>query len=191
MSVAVHAHAKQTIAPPGRWTVDARHSAISFTARHLMIASVTGGFREFQGALEVDEDGDVRAHGTIRVESLDTGVLERDQHLLSPDFLDVDRHPEIHYLLRGFRPAGDDRYRILGDLTIRGVTRPIVLNGAVEGPVQDSRDDQRLALELSGWLSRNEFGLRWNEYLDGSPVAGDTVRLAINLSLVRRSDWVA
>jgi polyisoprenoid-binding protein YceI len=171
--------------------VDARHSAISFTAEHVTLGSVTGEFREFDGALEVDRDGDVWAHGTVKVESLDTGVLEREQQLLSPGHLDVHRYPEIHYQLLAFRPTGDTGYRILGELDIRGVTRQIVLTGTVQGPIRGPRGEERLALELGGWLSRQDYGLRWNEFVDGSPVVGDTVRLAVNLSLARRSDWDA
>jgi polyisoprenoid-binding protein YceI len=191
MTVAVQSPAERGIAPPGRWTVDARHSAVAFTVKHLMIASVSGSFREFEGALEVDRDGDVRAHGTIKVESLDTGALERDHHLLSPDFFDVDRYPEIRFLLLGFRVSDGDDYRALSELTIRGVTRQIVLEGSVLGPARDPWGEERLALDLEGQLSRGEFGLRWNELVDGSPVVGDKIRLAASLSLVRRSDWSA
>ena len=103
MSVAVQTSAERTIAPPGRWTVDARHSAISFTAKNSRFAPATGEFREFEGELDVDDDGDVRAYGTIKVVSLDTGVPQGNRRLLSPDFRPNDRLAEIAYQWQ-FRP---------------------------------------------------------------------------------------
>ena len=191
MSVAVQTSAAQTIAPPGRWTVDARHSTISFTAKHFTIAFVTGEFREFEGALEIDRDGAVRAHGTIKVESLDTGVLERDQQLLSPDFFDVDRYPEIQYRLLAFRLTGYTGYRMLGELDIGGVTRQVVLRGTVEGPVRSAEGETRLTLDLGGRLSLQDSGVRQDEIVDSSSVAMGVVRLAVKLSLVRRSGYGA
>jgi len=189
MTVTVQTNADRTIALLGRWTVDPCRSAISFTAKLLSGASVTGSFREFEGSLEVDRDGDVRAHGTIIVGSLDTSVLERDRQLLSRDFFDVDRYPDIQYRLLAFRPTGHTGYRTLGELGIRGVTREVVLDGSIQGPVRGSWGEERLTLDLGGRLVVRDHGLGQNELVDGSPVAAETVRLAVDLSLVRRGAW--
>ena len=191
MTVAVQTSAQQTIAPPGRWIVDARHSAVSLTADQPKPASVIGEFREFDGALEVDRDGAVRAHGTVKVESLDTRVLERDQSLLSSGCFDLNRYPEIRYRLLAFRPTGSAGYRMLGELDIGGVTRQVVLRGTVEGPIRSAGDETRLTLDLGGRLSLQDNGVRRDELVDSSSVAGGVVRLAVKLSLVRRSGYGA
>ncbi len=166
--------------------MDARRSAVAFTVKHLMDGSVKGQFCEFEGALEVDrQGGNVRAHGIVKVESLDTGVVKRDTRLLSPELFDVDRYPEIRYLMLAFRPAGDDSFRVLGELTIRDVLRQVLFTGKIEGPVRDPSGEERVSVELTGRLSRKEFGLGWNEFVDESPVVGDTVRFAIDLLLFR------
>ena len=177
----------RTLVPPGRWQVDPRHSNVEFEVNHLAITTVKGRFRDFEGALDVDGVGGVRAHGSILVESLDTGAPERDAHLLSADFLDADRHPEIRYALLALRADGDRRARALGELTIRGVTRQTVLDATLAGTVRDPWGNERLGLELRGALSRQDFGLAWNALLEGRAIVGDAVRLAIGLSLVRRA----
>ncbi|MGH2762102.1 MAG: YceI family protein [Thermoleophilaceae bacterium] len=187
MRTAVEKHTEHAIAPPGHWTIDPRYSAVEFAVKHLMIATVKGRFREFEGALTIqDVTGDVLAHGTVKVESLDTGDPQRDGHLLSPDFFDVDRHPEIRLALRALRETADGRYRLLCEITIRGVTRPITLEATVQGTARDPWGSERLALELKGELERSDFGLRWNQIVDAGPVAGDHVLLTIAPSLVRQ-----
>jgi polyisoprenoid-binding protein YceI len=187
MSTLAQPGPERTGVPPGRWTVDPGHSKIEFEVRYLTVTTVSGRFRDFAGALEVDEADGVRAHGMIDVASVDTGAPERDAHLLSPELLDADRHPKILYRLLALRPEGGGRYRLLGELTIRGVTRQVALDATVARSVPGPWGEERLALELSGVLSRREFGLRWSGRVDGHPILGDAVRLTITLSLVRRT----
>jgi polyisoprenoid-binding protein YceI len=187
MSTLAEARADRTVVPPGRWTVDPSHSGVEFEVRYLTITTVRGRFRDFEGALEVDGADGVRAYGLIDVTSVDTGAPERDAHLLSSEFLDVDRHPTIRYRLLALRPEGDGRYRLLGELTIRGVTCQLALDATVAASAPGPWGDERLALELSGALSRRDFGLRWTGRVDGHPILGDAVRLAVRVSLVRRA----
>ena len=187
MSTLAELSADRTVVPPGRWTVDPGHSEVEFEVRYLTITTVRGCFRDFEGALEVDGADRVRAYGVIDVASVDTGAPERDAHLLSSEFLDVDRHPTIRYRLLALRPEGDGRYRILGELTIRGVTRQVALDATVAASPREPCGDKRLALELSGALSRRDFGLRWTGRVDGHPILGDAVRLVIRVSLMRRT----
>jgi polyisoprenoid-binding protein YceI len=189
MTTAVETPTRQTVAPAGRWTVDPRHSAVEFAVKHLMIATIKGRFREFEGAMEVQgATGDVRGHGVVKVESIDTAEPTRDDHLLSSDFFDVERFPEIRFTVREVEPIEEGRYRVHGAVRIRGVRRELTLDAIVSGPARDPWGDERLALDLSGVLNRKDFGLRWNQVVDAGPVAGDEVRLAISLSLVRQGD---
>jgi polyisoprenoid-binding protein YceI len=189
MTTAVEIPTKQAIARAGRWTVDPRHSVVEFAVKHLMIATVKGRFRDFEGALEVQETtGAVHGHGNVKVESIDTSEPGRDGHLLSSDFFDAERYPEIRFTLRGVEPIADSRYRVRGEVTIRGVRRELTLDAIASGTARDPQGDERLALDLTGSLKRKDFGLRWNQIVDAGPVAGDEVQLAISLSLVRQGD---
>jgi polyisoprenoid-binding protein YceI len=119
---------KQQLLSGGTWSVDPARSAIEFRIRHLMIQTVTGRFHEFNGALVAGAEPSVS--GSIRVASLDTFDNERDAHLRSPDFFDVARHPEISFQASGMQFNGDDKqFAVPGELTIKGVTRPITLDG--------------------------------------------------------------
>ena len=187
MRTALEAPTSQTITPPGRWTVDPRHSVVEFAIKHLAIATIKGRFRDFEGALEVEDvTGEVRGHGIVKVESIDTAEPERDGHLLSPDFFDVDRFPEIRLVVRGVEPIEETRYRVLAEITIRGIRRKLMLDASVNGSARDPWGNERLSLDLVGSLNRKDFGLRWNQIVDAGPVAGAEVRLAASLSLIRR-----
>ena len=190
MTTATQPIAKQTIAPAGRWTVDPRHSAVEFAVKHLVVATIKGRFRDFEGAFEVQEaTGDVHGLGIVKVESIDTAEPSRDGHLLSPDFFDVDRFPEITFGFRGVESVGDSRYRIPGEIKIRGVKRNITFDATVSGPVRGPWGNDRLAVDLTGTLNRKDFHLRWNQVVDAGPVAGDEVQLSLALSLVRQADY--
>jgi polyisoprenoid-binding protein YceI len=191
MTTAVETPIKQTLAPAGRWTVDPRHSAVEFSVKHLMIATIKGRFGDFEGALDVQEmTGDVHGHGVVKVESIDTAEPGRDGHLLSADFFDVERFPEIRFTVRRIEPVAGNRFRVHGQVMVRGVRRELSLDAIVSAVARDPVGDERLALDLTGALSRKDFGLRWNQVVEAGPVAGDEVRLAISLSLVRQGDHV-
>jgi polyisoprenoid-binding protein YceI len=188
MRTAFEVPTRETIAPPGRWTVDPRHSVGEFAIKHLAIATIKGRFRDFEGTLEVQEvTGEVRGHGIVRVESIDTAEPKRDGHLLSPDFFDVDQFPEIKLVVRGIEPIEETRYRVLAEITIRGIRRSLMLDANVNGTARDPWENEHLSLDLAGSLNRKDFGLRWNQIVDSGPVAGAEVRLAASLSLIRRS----
>jgi polyisoprenoid-binding protein YceI len=190
MTTATHTDTRQTLAPAGRWTVDPRHSAVEFAVKHLVIATIKGRFREFEGSLEVQPvTGKVHGHGFVKVESIDTAEPSRDGHLLSPDFFDVDRFPEITFGLSEVEPVEDSRYRVHGEIRIRGVRRKIALDAVVSDTARDPWGNERLAVDLTGSLSRKDFHLRWNQVVDAGPVAGDEVRLSLSLSLVQQADY--
>jgi len=178
-------NAKEQLLSGGSWSVDPAHSSIEFRIKHMVIQTVRGRFRDFDGAIVAGEKPSVS--GSIRVASLDTLQAERDAHLRSPDFFDAERYPEIGFHAAGMQFNGDDRHFALsGELTIKGVTRPIVLDGTLHGTVVDGDGRERVALGLRGQLDRADYGLVWNRVLEtGSLLVGDTVDLVLDVAAVR------
>jgi polyisoprenoid-binding protein YceI len=177
--------AKEQLLSSGSWSVDPAHSTIEFRVKHMVIQTVRGRFRDFDGAIVAGEEPSVS--GSIRVASLDTLNEERDAHLRSPDFFDAERYPEISFHAGAMQFNGDDAgFALPGELTIKGVTRPIALNGEVRGTVVDMEGSERIALALHGQLDRSDYGLVWNRMLEtGGVLVGDAVDLLIDVAAVR------
>jgi polyisoprenoid-binding protein YceI len=175
-----------SIGPAGVWSVDPEQSSIEFAVRH-MLAMLRGRFGEFEGTLELARSGAARASGTVNAASIDTDEPTRDERLRqSADFFDVERYPRISFASTRIDRLDDGRLRIVGDLTMRSVTREIELDARTDGLTRNEDGKQRIALELRGELSRKEFGLTWNQTLEtGGVLVGDTVRIALDLSAVR------
>jgi len=178
-------NAKEQLLSSGAWSVDPAHSTIEFRVKHMMIQTVRGRFRDFEGAIVAGDEPSVS--GSIRVASLDTLQAERDAHLCSADFFDAERYPEIAFQAAGMQFNGDDsHFALAGDLTIKGVTRPIVLDGELHGVVVDGDGRERVALALRGRLDRADYGLVWNRVLEtGGVLVGDTVDLVLDVGAVR------
>lgn len=190
MSVSIESHARMArLVPEGTWQVDPSHSTVEFRAKHMLIATVKGDFTAFEGTLEVDGSGSPQARGTVQVASLDTHDAKRDEHLRSPDFFDAHTHPEITFVSTDITRRDGDGISISGQLTLKGVTRPIELIGHVEGVVLDPWDKrERMALKLHGVIDRRDFGLTWNRALEtGSALVADEVRIEVNISAVKRA----
>jgi polyisoprenoid-binding protein YceI len=174
--------------PAGRWKVDPAHSSAAFEVKHMMIATVRGHFREFDGVLEAAEDdpANSRAWGTAKVASIDTGNAERDAHLRSPDFFDAERHPEIRFESTRIQHVQGGTYRVAGNLTIRDVTRQVELAATVEGAGEDPWGNQRVGIAVRGTIDRTEFGLRWQQKLaSGGLLVGEHVDVLLDISAVR------
>jgi polyisoprenoid-binding protein YceI len=171
-----------SVIPVAKWSVDASRSSVAFALKHMMFATAKGRFREFDGILEVGS-GAQRATGVVKAASIDTNEPVRDQHLRdSPDFFDVERYPEISFNSTWIDYLDDGRLHILGDLTMRGVTVEIQL----EGTRHEAGDDERIELELRGVLNRRDFGLTWNQALEtGGALLGNKVKIALEISAVR------
>jgi polyisoprenoid-binding protein YceI len=166
--------------PPGRWTIDPAHSAITITARHMGLASVKGVINEFAGTIEIAEPAErstVRAR--MRADSIDTGNKMRDDHLRSPDFLDVLTYPLIEYTGTGVSPHGDDRWTVDGELTLHGTTRPVQLDLTYQGTGPDPWGGQRAAFRATAELHRKDFAINWNQ-----PVAAEVVLVGWTLRIV-------
>lgn len=185
--MAVSTNKPETAAiPAGRWQVDPAHSSVEFRVKHMMIATVKGRFTEFEGMLDAGEDGGARARGTVQVASIDTHEPRRDEHLRSPDFFDVATYPEIAFVSTEIASAGDAGLRIQGELTIHGVTKPVELTGCLQGAGMDPWGNERVALEMDGEISREEFGLTWNQALDaGGVLVSDRVEIEVDVSAVK------
>jgi polyisoprenoid-binding protein YceI len=168
------------------WSVDPTHTHIEFAVRHLMISTVKGRFAEFSGVVQLDPADLTTASldVTIDVASLDTRVADRDNHLRSADFFDAATHPTITYVSRKVVPQGDE-YRVIGDLTIRGVTREVPLAVSLEGQAKDPWGNQRMAFAATTKINRADFGLTWNAALEaGGVVVGEEVKISIDVELI-------
>jgi polyisoprenoid-binding protein YceI len=176
---------KEQLLSSGSWSVDPAHSTVEFRVKHMVIQTVRGRFRDFDGAIVAGDEPSVS--GSIRVASLETLQEQRDAHLRSPDFFDAERYPEIGFHARGLRFNGDDsHFALSGELTIKGVTRPIELQGELHGTVVDTDGSKRIAFALRGQLDRADYGLVWNRVLEtGGVLVGDTVDLVLDVAAVR------
>jgi polyisoprenoid-binding protein YceI len=169
----------------GAWQVDPVHSVVEFRVRHMMIATIKGRFRDFDGTIAGGEVPSVK--GSIRVASLETLDAPRDEHLRSPEFFDVDRFPAMTFEASGIEFNGDGRrFLFPGELTIKDVTRPILLDGVFRGAALDPDGSERIAFALRGELDRTDFGLVWNRTLEtGGMLFGNGVELALDVAAVR------
>lgn len=178
--------ATQAALTTGTWNVDPSHSSVEFNVKHMGLATVKGFFSEFGGEIQVGEDGRVHASGTVEAASLNTRDAKRDEHLRSADFLEVEAHPQLRFESKSVEATGDDEYRIVGDLTIRGVTKEVELEAEVQGSDTDPWGNTRVGLEVRGQVERTEFGLTWNQTLEsGGLLVGKKVKLVLDLSLVK------
>jgi len=173
--------------PTGTWHIDPDHSSIGFEIKHMKIATVRGRFKEFEGTLiAADDIADSGISGVVKVASIDTGQPERDAHLRSPDFFDAEHYPEIRFASTRIEPVGGASFRVVGDLTMKDVTREVELDATVEGTQKDPWGNDRVGVRARGSIDRKDFGLRWQMALEtGGFLLGDEVRILIEVSAVR------
>ena len=172
--------------PAGTWNVDPVHSSVEFQVKHLGIANVKGQFKEFEGTLEVSDDGAAQAHGTVKVASVDTREPQRDAHLRSPDFFDAEQYPEITFRSTSIAAIDAETFEIEGDFTIHGITRPLKLTAEVEGTETDHEGRERVGLSASAQINRSDYEMKFNMALgSGNVVVGDKVRILIEVSAVK------
>jgi len=170
---------------PGTWTIDPSHSEVSFTVRHLMVSKVRGTFSRFSGTITTAEDhSQAGVEATIELASVDTRDEKRDAHLRSPDFFHVERHPEMTYRSRSVRAVGDN-YIVEGELTLRGVTRPVELRLEPNGVSRDPWGGTRAGFSASAEINRRDYGVEFNIPLEGGGfVVGDKVSINIEIEAV-------
>ena len=173
--------------PTGTWKVDPIHSSVEFHVKHLGIATVKGQFKEFEGTLEIGDSG-ARAYGTVEVASVDTREPQRDEHLRSADFFEVESFPQIAFESTAIRPTGDDEFEIDANLTIHGVTNGITLKAVFEGAETDPQGNDRVGVSATAQISRGDYGMKFNAALgSGNVVVSDKVKILVDVSAVKQA----
>ena len=173
------------------WNIDPAHTHASFTVRHLMISNVRGEFQKTSGTVKIDEKDVTKStvEAAIEAGSVDTRVEQRDQHLKSPDFFDAAKFPTLAFRSTKVEKAGEGKLKVAGDLTIHGVTKPVVLD--VTGPTGEIKDpwgNARRGVSATATINRKDFGLSWNKMLEAGPVVGDEVKIEIEAELVKPAE---
>jgi polyisoprenoid-binding protein YceI len=181
--------ATTTLIPAGTWAVDPKHSTVEFQVKHMGIANVKGKFNEFAGTLEIGDDlATAKATGTVKVASVDTNEEQRDAHLRSADFFDAETHPELSFAATAIEPVDEETFRIAGDLTLHGITRPITLEAVVQGTDRDPWGNDRVGLEVVGQLKRSDYDMKFNQALgSGNMLVGDKVKLVLDISAIKQA----
>jgi polyisoprenoid-binding protein YceI len=172
-------------AGPSEWSVDQAHTRIGFSVPHMVVSSVDGEFKQFSAKVLLDEKnlGNSQLEFSAQVASIDTGVADRDKHLRSGDFFDAEHYPQISFKSTKITKSGKG-YKIKGDLTIRGVTKPVTLDATLSEAVQSPWGKQVRAAHVTGKVKREDFGVSWNKALDkGGLLVGSEVAIDIKLEL--------
>lgn len=176
--------------PAGTYMIDKDHTEIGFRVRHLGISSVSGQFREYDATLtfEPGQPNALRTTATIQAASVDTRNDKRDEDLRSENFFHAAEHPEITFRSTGVRNVRGDRFEITGDLTIRGTTRPVVLDAEVVGTALDPMGNERVAFTAETTINREDFGLTWNRALEtGGLLVGKDVDIRLDVQAIRQN----
>ncbi|MGW2648228.1 YceI family protein [Streptomyces sp. NPDC001393] len=174
----------------GDYTIDPAHTTIGFVARHAMVTNVKGAFQDFTGTLHLDGADPARSTATIDVEmaSIDTGNADRDGHLKSSDFFKIDEFPTMTFRSTRAEALGGDAYRITGDLSLLGVTRPITIDLEFNGAAKDPFGNERVGFEGKAEILRSEWGLTWNAALEtGGVLVSDRIKLNFDISAIKNA----
>jgi len=169
------------------WNIDSTHSSIAFSVRHMVFAKVRGRFGAFRGAVELDSSDLTQSSVSVEIDtaSIDTGVGDRDKHLRSPDFFDAEKFPSLRFVSSRIEKAGGENYKVHGKLTIRDVTRDVVLDMEYNGQAQDPWGNQRTAFAGKTSIDRGDYGLKWNQALEaGGVLVGERIDIELELQAV-------
>ena len=175
------------------WKIDDSHTSVEFAVRHMMVASVRGRFGKVSGTMVLDEEDPTRSSIEITVDtaSLDTREQQRDGHLRSADFLDVERYPIMTYKSRRIERHGD-KYRVIGDLTIKDVTREVAFDADFAGVATDPYGYVRAGFSAEATIDRKDFGLQWNVALEaGGVLVGDRVKISVDVEAIKETNTPA
>lgn len=177
------------LAQTTNWALDASHSSVEFTVTHLVISEVTGKFRKFDVSVQSDKADftDAKISFTADVNSIDTDNQDRDKHLKSDDFFNAEKFPKIKFVGKSLKKITDKKYELVGDLTIRDVTKTVTLNVNYGGTVVDPWKNTKAGFKITGTINRKDYGLKWNAITEaGGAVVSDEVELAVKLELAKK-----
>ncbi|MFF3535830.1 YceI family protein [Streptomyces sp. NPDC002466] len=172
----------------GDYTIDPAHSSIGFTVRHAMVTNVRGTFGDHEGTLKLDGSDPANSTASIdvRIAGVDTGIADRDAHLVSGDFFDAEKFPLMTFRSTRAEQLGGDDYRVTGDLTIKDVTRPLSIDLEFNGSATDVYGNERVGFEGSATILRSDWGLTWNAALEtGGVMVSDKVKLTFDISAIK------
>ena len=172
-----------------KWVLDPMHSEVQFKVKHLVISTVSGNFKTFEGQLETENDTfeDAKIEFSLDVNSIDTNQEQRDGHLKSAEFFDAEKYPKITFKSTSFKKAGDE-YELKGDLTIKDVTKPVTLTVEHGGSAADFYGNTKAGFDITGKINRKEFGLTWDGVTEaGSVVVGEDIKLVISVQFTKQA----
>lgn len=170
------------------WTIDSTHSGINFSIRHMVVSKVRGRFTKYNGVLNLDEADLTQSvvEATIDAASVDTGTAQRDDHLRSSDFFDAEKYPELRFRSTRLERVAQDRYRVVGELTIRDTTKEVTLDVEYGGRAKDPWGNERIGFIAKTSIDRKDFGLGWNQVLEaGGVLVGDRVEIELEVQAVK------
>ena len=173
------------------WSIDPAHSHVEFAVKHMMIATVKGRFGVVSGTVQTDDADPARGIAEIEIDvnSIDTREAQRDTHLRSADFFDVEKFPRITFRSSRITDIADDRFKLSGDLTIHGVTREVTLDVTSEGRGRDPWGGERAGFSATGKIKRSDFGLTWNQTLEtGGFLVSDDVKISLDVEMVKQAE---
>jgi polyisoprenoid-binding protein YceI len=171
------------------WNIDPAHTQSTFAVKHLVISTVRGEFKKTTGTVKIDDQDPASdsVEATIDASSIFTREDKRDAHLKSPDFFDVARYPTITFRsTRVEKAPGDGKYKITGDLTMHGVTKPVVLDATLSPEIKDPAGKSRRGVQATTRLNRQDYGLKWNMAVEAGPVVGDEITIELNAEMVKQ-----
>ena len=170
-----------------KWAIDPTHSEITFKVKHLMISNVKGEFKTFQGTIDGEDFTKSKISASIDASSISTNNDDRDTHLKSPDFFEVEKYPEITFVSKSIKKVDDDEFKLVGDLTIKGTTKEITLDTEFGGYMKDPYGNEKAGFSINGKLNRKDFGLNWNAALEaGGVMVGNEIKINAEVQFVKQ-----
>ncbi len=172
-----------------KWTIDPAHSEIQFKVKHMMFTNVSGKFQEFTASVESEANifDNAIFEFSAKTASLNTGNSDRDAHLLSADFFDVENHKTVSFKSKSFTKISEGGYQLIGDLTLRGISKPVTLEAEFHGTAKDPWGNEKVGFSLNGKINRKDWGLNWNSALEaGGVLVGEEVKLNAELQFIKQ-----
>jgi polyisoprenoid-binding protein YceI len=181
------------LAQASSWKIDPSHTQSTFAVRHLVISTVRGEFRATNGIVKLDEKDPTKSQveATIDVGTINTREEKRDEHLKSPDFFEAQKYPTITFKSTKIQKEGGDKYKVTGDLTMRGVTKPVTLDAELTKEIKDPWGNTRRGIHATTKLNRQDYGLKWSKTVEAGPVVADEVAVEINGELIKEQPATA